>query len=203
MPDPSDYGARAPAAARLQPVSTGNRDNSDRQIWHEKQNNRQRSDMDYNHAITRIGEVIDAIGVAVIVVGLLISAGAAAVRLGRHEAGTYRHFRQQLGQTILLGLELLVIGDIVRTVAAEPTLDSVLVLAIIVLIRTFLSFSLEVELTGRWPWLSGTAVRPPELSGAGRRPRTVQGRWDCPAPRHAEVPQTTPVRAVTKQCDPP
>jgi uncharacterized membrane protein len=57
---------------------------------------------------------------------------------------------------------LLVIGDIVRTVAASPTLDSVLVLAIIVLIRTFLSFSLEVELTGRWPWQSGTAVRSPE-----------------------------------------
>ena len=54
------------------------------------------------------------------------------------------------------------IGDIVRTVAAEPTLMSVAVLAIIVLIRTFLSFSLEVELTGRWPWRSGTALRPPE-----------------------------------------
>jgi uncharacterized membrane protein len=118
--------------------------------------------MDYNHAIVRIGEVIDATGVAVIVVGLLISAGAAAVGLGHHETGTYRRFRQQLGRTILLGLELLVIGDIVRTVAAEPTLTNVVVLAIIVLIRTFLSFSLEVELTGRWPWQSGTALRPPE-----------------------------------------
>ena len=118
--------------------------------------------MDYNHAIVRIGEVIDAIGVAVIVVGLLISAWAAAVGLVHHETGIYRHFREQLGRTILLGLELLVIGDIVRTVAAEPTLISVAVLAIIVLIRTFLSFSLEVELTGRWPWRSGTALRPPE-----------------------------------------
>ena len=110
--------------------------------------------MDYNHAVERIGEVIDAAGVAVIVVGMLISAGAAAVRLERREPGTYRHFRQQLGQTILLGLELLVVGDIVRTVAAAPTLTSVGVLAIIVLIRTFLSFSLQVELTGRWPWQS-------------------------------------------------
>ena len=118
--------------------------------------------MDYNHAIERIGEVIDAAGVAVIVIGMLISAGVAAVGLGRRETGTYRRFRQQLGRTILLGLELLVVGDIVRTIAAEPTLTSVAILAIIVLIRTFLSFSLEVELTGRWPWQSSTALRPPE-----------------------------------------
>lgn len=119
--------------------------------------------MDYNHVIERIGEVIDAAGVAVIVVGMLITTGAAAIGLGQHETGIYRRFRQQLGRTILLGLELLVVGDIVRTVAAQPTLTSVAVLAIIVLIRTFLSFSLEVELTGRWPWQSsGTAVPPPE-----------------------------------------
>ena len=118
--------------------------------------------MEYNHVIDRTGEVIDAAGVAVIVVGVVISAGAAAVGLGRHETHIYRRFREQLGRTILLGLELLVVGDIVRTVAAEPTLTSVAILAIIVLIRTFLSFSLEVELTGRWPWQSGTALLPPE-----------------------------------------
>ena len=118
--------------------------------------------MDYNHAIERIGEVIDAAGVAVIVVGLVISAGAAAVRFGHRETGIYRRFREQLGRTILLGLELLVVGDIVRTIAAEPTLTSVAILAIIVLIRTFLSFSLEVELTGRWPWQSRTLLPPPE-----------------------------------------
>jgi len=118
--------------------------------------------MDYNQAIEKIGEVIDAAGVAVIVVGVLISAGIAVVGLGHREAGTYRRFRQQLGRTILLGLELLVVGDIVRTVAAQPTLTSVAVLGIIVLIRTFLSFSLQVELTGRWPWQSGPSVLPPE-----------------------------------------
>ena len=63
----------------------------------------------------------------------------------------YRRFRQQPGQTILLGLELLVAGDIIRTVASQPTLTSVAILASIVAIRTLLSFSLEVELTGRWP----------------------------------------------------
>ena len=121
--------------------------------------------MDYNQVIQRIGEVLDGTGVAVIVVGVVIAAGTAAVRVSHHETGTYRRFRQQLGQTILLGLELLVAADIVRTVAAEPTLTSVAVLAIIVLIRTFLSFSLEVELTGRWPWQKTTAVSPPEQPG--------------------------------------
>jgi uncharacterized membrane protein len=61
-------------------------------------------------------------------------------------------FRQRLGRAILLGLELLVAADIIRTVAVTPTVESVAVLAGIVLVRTFLSFSLEVELTGRWPW---------------------------------------------------
>jgi len=122
--------------------------------------------MDYNNVIEDVGKVIDAVGVAVIVVGMLISGGTAAVELGHHETGIYRHFRQQLGRTILLGLELLVVGDIVRTVAAQPTLTSVAILAIIVLIRTFLSFSLEVELTGRWPWQSKPALLPPESSDA-------------------------------------
>ncbi len=118
--------------------------------------------MDYNHVMERIGEVVDAAGVAVLVMGAVTAAGAAAVRLVRHEAGTYRRFRQQLGQAILLGLELLVAGDIVRTVAAQPTLTSVGILAIIVLIRTFLSFSLEVEVTGRWPWQNDPALPRPE-----------------------------------------
>ncbi len=118
--------------------------------------------MDYNHVIENIGKVIDGAGVAVIVVGMLFSAGAVVVELSRHQTGVYRHFRQQLGRTILLGLELLVVGDIVRTVATQPTLTSVAILAIIVLIRTFLSFSLEVELTGYWPWQRKTAQLPPE-----------------------------------------
>jgi uncharacterized membrane protein len=122
--------------------------------------------MDYNHVIENIGKVIDAAGVAVIVVGVLISAGSAAAELGRHETGIYRHFRQHLGRTILLGLELLVVGDIVRTVATQPTLTSVAILAIIVLIRTFLSFSLEVELSGRWPWQRKNGLLPPESSDA-------------------------------------
>jgi uncharacterized membrane protein len=108
--------------------------------------------MDYSDVVDKVAQVVDGAGVAVIVIGAVIAAGAAVVRLQRHQAGTYRLFRLQLGQAILLGLELLVAGDIVRTVATTPTLTDVGVLALIVLIRTFLSFSLEVELTGNWPW---------------------------------------------------
>jgi uncharacterized membrane protein len=108
--------------------------------------------MAFNDVIEKTGMAIDAAGVVVIVTGAAIAFVIAAVRLSRRESEVYRRFRQQLGQTILLGLELLVAGDIVRTVAASPTLTSVAILAAIVFIRTFLSFSLEVEITGRWPW---------------------------------------------------
>jgi uncharacterized membrane protein len=108
--------------------------------------------MVYNDVIEKIGMTIDAVGVVVIVAGAAIALVASAVRLSRRESDVYRRLRQRLGQAILLGLELLVAGDIVRTVAASPNLTSVAILAAIVFIRTFLSFSLEVETTGRWPW---------------------------------------------------
>ena len=108
--------------------------------------------MVYNDVIENIGMAIDAGGVAVIVVGAVMASVVCTVRLSRRERDVYRRFRQRLGQTILLGLELLVAGDIVRTVATSPTLTSVAILAAIVAIRTFLSFSLEVEISGRWPW---------------------------------------------------
>jgi uncharacterized membrane protein len=127
--------------------------------------------MDYTQVIERIGEVVDGAGVAVIVVGAVLNTGTAVVSLARHETGTYRRYRQQLGQTILLGLELLVAGDIIRTVATQPTFTSVAILGIIVLIRTFLSFSLEVELTGRWPWQADGTVRPPPETTPRRPPQ--------------------------------
>jgi uncharacterized membrane protein len=97
-------------------------------------------------------------GIAVIVIGTLIAfakAGAMVARGPGTDAGerdVVPAFRKTLGRSILTGLELLVAADIIRTVAVEPTLQSVLVLGLIVLIRTFLSFSLEVEIDGRWPW---------------------------------------------------
>ena len=108
--------------------------------------------MSFYEVIETVGKVIDGIGVAVIALGAII-AGVVTVRkmLGR-SGDAYRFFREQLGRSILLGLEFLVAADIIRTVALTPTWQSVVVLAGIVLIRTFLSFSLEVEISGRWPW---------------------------------------------------
>lgn len=99
-----------------------------------------------------VGKTIDAAGVMVIVIGTATATLLAADRLRRRMPDTYRRYRQQLGRSILLGLEMLVAADIIRTVAVAPTVNSVSLLAGIVLIRTFLSFSLELEITGRWPW---------------------------------------------------
>lgn len=110
--------------------------------------------MSISSVVGTVGSAIDAAGVAIIVVGAAVVSVLAVVRWGRRQADVYRWYRQQLGRTILLGLELLVAGDIIRT-ADAPTLTGVVILAGIVLIRTVLSFSLEVEITGRWPWQSG------------------------------------------------
>jgi uncharacterized membrane protein len=102
---------------------------------------------------------IDAAGALVIVAGIAWALARWVRAIGAAGADAacdpYRRLRQDVGRGILLGLEFMVAGDIIRTVAVEPTLDSVVVLGAIVLIRTFLSFSLEVELEGRWPWRQG------------------------------------------------
>jgi uncharacterized membrane protein len=100
-----------------------------------------------------ITRVVELVGVLLILGG----AAAATARFLTSWASTgldaaYREYRQHLGRAILLGLEFLVAGDIINTVAVDPTFRSVGVLAGIVVIRTFLSFSLEVEIDGRWPW---------------------------------------------------
>jgi uncharacterized membrane protein len=74
--------------------------------------------------------------------------------------GRYQELKERLGRALLLGLEILVAADIVRTVALEATLESVLVLGLLVLIRTFLSWALVVELEGRWPWQQPVAAEP-------------------------------------------
>jgi uncharacterized membrane protein len=96
--------------------------------------------------------ILDGAGVAVIVIGALAATAMVAGRVVRKQLPVYAAFRRELGRSILIGLEILVAADIIRTVAITPTLESVGVLAAIVLIRTVLSFSLELEITGRWPW---------------------------------------------------
>ncbi len=109
--------------------------------------------MDARGAIDLLGLGIDLVGVAVIVAGTTLAAGLALrSAAGGDREAAYGGFRRNIGRSILLGLEILVAGDIIRTVAIEPTIDSLVVLGGIVLIRTFLSFSLEVELSGTWPW---------------------------------------------------
>jgi uncharacterized membrane protein len=102
--------------------------------------------------IEATGTTIDAIGVAVIAGGGLLALALTAGRIRRSDGGAYEFFRRRLGRAILLGLEFLVAADIIRTVAVTPTGESVAVLGGIVLIRTFLSFSLQLEVTGAWPW---------------------------------------------------
>ena len=108
--------------------------------------------MSYQEVMETVGAVLDVAGVAAIVVGAVIATVIAIRGLLRRSGAVYVPFRRSLGRAILLGLELLVAADIIKTVAISPTLESVAVLGGIVLIRTFLSFSLELEITGRWPW---------------------------------------------------
>jgi uncharacterized membrane protein len=102
--------------------------------------------------IEGIGTAIDAIGVAVIAGGALLAVFMTIGRIRQEDGGAYEFFRRRLGRAILLGLEFLVAADIIRTVAVTPSGESVAVLGGIVLIRTFLSFSLQLEMTGAWPW---------------------------------------------------
>ncbi|MCC3763415.1 DUF1622 domain-containing protein [Glycomyces sp. TRM65418] len=118
--------------------------------------------MDFETTVHAVGTAVDLAGVGVIILGALATTVRFGVRATRTQDFTavYREYRQGLGRSILLGLEFLVAGDIIRTVAISPTFESVGVLAAIVLVRTFLSFSLEKELEhGR------AAASSPERSG--------------------------------------
>jgi uncharacterized membrane protein len=110
--------------------------------------------MDFNEIVEDFGKGVDGFGVAIIIVGAILATGFFVVQM-RHGGpvdAAYRKYRRSLGRAILLGLEFLVAGDIIRTVAATPTFRSVGILAAIVAIRTFLSTELELEIDGRWPW---------------------------------------------------
>lgn len=106
---------------------------------------------DLLHLVTR---AIEWCGILVIVLGIVLATWRyiQRSRSGKAEDHSLRHYRADVGRGILLGLEFLVAADIIATVAIEPTLESLAVLAGIIVIRTFLSLSLEVEITGRWPW---------------------------------------------------
>ena len=106
--------------------------------------------MSFSETVETVGKVVDGVGVGVTVAGIAVATVLAArqLRRGRAAEDLYRRYRQGVGRAILLGLEFLVAGDIIRTVAVSPTFRSAGVLAVIVLIRTFLSMALERELQG-------------------------------------------------------
>lgn len=106
------------------------------------------------------GRLMEAGGILVMVTGPLAALALSVRRRREGAAVVYRSFREHLGRAILLGLEFLVAADIIRTVSEAPTLEKVIVLAVIVAIRTFLSFALEVELEGRWPWRRAKGSEP-------------------------------------------
>lgn len=109
--------------------------------------------MQFTEIISVSGYAIEAVGVLVIVVGSCI-ASVAFIRTFRNlpEGLAYTTYRRQLGRSIILGLEFLIAGDIVRTVVVADTLENVAILGLIILIRSFLSATLHLEVEGRWPW---------------------------------------------------
>jgi len=109
--------------------------------------------VDLKQAMSSVSVLFEVAGVAVIICGFVAAVVLAAKRVvERDRVGAYETLRRIFGKSLLLGLEVLVAADLIRTIAVEPTLDNLYVLGLLVLIRSFLSWSLDVELEGVWPW---------------------------------------------------
>ena len=102
--------------------------------------------------IEMVAEGIEALAVIVIVGGIVYGIVRYIFHTRLAVSGAYKRFKDRIGNSLLLGLEFLVAADIIRTVALDPSLQSVAVLGLLVLIRTFLSWALVVEIEGAWPW---------------------------------------------------
>jgi uncharacterized membrane protein len=121
--------------------------------------------MSFNRHVEDVVQVVEALGVAILVVGSLSVMVHSAVLYVRDVSrpNAYGYFRKHLGRAILLGLEVLIVADIIRTVIVDQTADSVAVLATIVIVRILLSWSLDVEIDGVWPWRKREALSAPNL----------------------------------------
>jgi uncharacterized membrane protein len=108
--------------------------------------------VDFEAVFATVARVIEGTGVVIMAVGLAVVLIRYVYDVLRKGAGSYQQLRVSLGRVILLGLEILIVGDIVRTIIVQTSVESVLVLGLIVVIRTVLSFALEVEISGAWPW---------------------------------------------------
>lgn len=102
--------------------------------------------------VAAIGYTLDGIAVLVVAVGALLAFVRVALQRPASASVRYRMLREYLGRAIVVGLEFLIAGDIIRSVVVTPTVDGLKVLGLIVLIRTFLSMTLQLEVEGRWPW---------------------------------------------------
>jgi uncharacterized membrane protein len=118
--------------------------------------------VNFHETMERVVQGFEVAGVAILVVGSLLAFVSAALGLRRGGGrAAYQRARQGVGRAILLGLEVLIIADIVLTITVDRTFDSALALGLIVLVRTFLSFSLEIELEGALPWRRGSTGKRP------------------------------------------
>ena len=109
--------------------------------------------MDFKDIISVAGYSIEAVGVLVIIAGSVLASLRFVSHYGKQAEGVaYLAYRRQLGRSIILGLEFLIAGDISRTVVVADTLSNIAVLGLIILIRSFLSVTLFLEVEGRWPW---------------------------------------------------
>jgi uncharacterized membrane protein len=109
-------------------------------------------EVSYEDIVSDVVKVVEGVGGAIMVVGGAVAFVASGKRLIEHAPDAYARLRRDLGRVILLGLEVLIIADIIRTIVVDQSVESVAVLGLIVLIRIVLSFSLEVEIDGAWPW---------------------------------------------------
>lgn len=114
-------------------------------------------DFDFKDFALTAGTALDAVGVIFILAGILVSTIAVIVTVFKYKSvhHTYRSYRYSLARSILIGLEFLVAGDIIRTVAGELTFNSVILLGLIVIIRSMLGIQFEMEIEGQWPWKRG------------------------------------------------
>jgi uncharacterized membrane protein len=125
--------------------------------------------MSFESATSDVVRVIEAFGAGIMVVGGFSAFARYGVQVASHAADPFRQLRANLGRVILLGLEVLIVADIIRTIVVDQSLESVGVLGLIVVIRIVLSFSLEVEIDGAWPWNQW------RIQSADRSPKLAPG----------------------------
>src|ERR671936_2887511 len=120
-----------------------------------------KAEMEYfRHVMEIIGTSVDGVGVFIVAGGMVVATARLAAHRAQDTGNYYSLYRQDVGRAILLGLEFLIAGDLIRTVVVAPTMQNVAVLGLIVLIRTFLSLSLQLEIEGRLPWQRESSQQP-------------------------------------------